>query len=338
MSSSDHSLPVDGSPDQREGTPVAVHSTVCHRDVRLAILGLGSLVRNSVQPLEIVFHDDGSLTEEDQSMLTEQLPVRHLWQRREADAMADELLARYPASRAFRYELCHGLKLLDTVLFEEGESVAYCDTDIFFLRRFRGLFSFPSPEVRLLLMSDREESYSARPWHLIGPDRLRLVRRINAGLYYLKKAAFDFDFIEWYFQRPWSRRRRILVEQTAWGALGVRVGCAVWDRRQVRIPTRRDLEHGVDTGVVALHFIGGLRGWIEPLSRRRPSRSDPAPVAVRTWDAKELTPLGLGFSQGWSKVKRMFGFGGTPLAPQSAAVQVSDGNRGGVASGRVPPA
>lgn len=315
MNSPNHEALSNGAATEQR--PLAIHSLVCHRDVRLAILGLGSLVRNSVRPVEIVFHDDGSLTEEDRRLLAKNLPVVRLWGRKEADAIADEALTRYPASRAYRHEQNYGLKLFDTILFEEQEAVAYCDTDILFLRRFRDLFTFPSPDVRLLLMSDREESYAARPWHLVGPNRLRLVRRTNAGLYFVKKAAFDFDFVEWFLQRPWSRRRWWLVEQTAWGGLGARMGCAVWDRRQVRIPLRRDFLRGADEQTVALHFIGGMRPWMSCFVPRLEGGESPIQT-LRSSRAENLGPIALGSSQAWRKLKTLLRLSPLLEMPQKA--------------------
>ena len=42
-----------------------LRSLVCHRDVDMAISCLGSMLRFSHDPLDIVLHEDGSLTQPD---------------------------------------------------------------------------------------------------------------------------------------------------------------------------------------------------------------------------------------------------------------------------------
>lgn len=53
-----------------------VHGLICHRNVSTGILCYKSLVQKSQEKLELILHDDGSLTEEDIAILQSSLPIK----------------------------------------------------------------------------------------------------------------------------------------------------------------------------------------------------------------------------------------------------------------------
>ena len=138
----------------------------------MALVCLESLLRCSAEPLALRLHDDGTLRREDLDRLEERLGRFALVSRAEADEAVAGVLARRPALAAFRRENPLARKLIDAVLLA-GEELAYCDTDVLFLRRFAGLFRLP-PAAGALFMSDRQNAYSVRSWHLLARPRLAL--------------------------------------------------------------------------------------------------------------------------------------------------------------------
>src|SRR6185295_7774427 len=74
---------------------VEVASTLGHRQVEMAILCLGSLLRHSADALTLRLHDDGTLTGEDRERLAAGLRLPEIVSRSEADERAAEFLARY---------------------------------------------------------------------------------------------------------------------------------------------------------------------------------------------------------------------------------------------------
>src|SRR5262249_40241428 len=145
-------------------------------------------------------------------------------------------LAAFPRCRAARAANLMFLKMFDVTLLEDGE-MAYCDSDILFLRPFSGLFGLPDPRFRALFMTDSENAYAVRPWHLWAFGRVRLAGTANAGLMRIAHGVLDLEFVEWLIGRLGAcsvwQRRACWGEQTCWAALAARTRCGLWDARSV---------------------------------------------------------------------------------------------------------
>ena len=267
-----------------------VSTLIGHRDVGTGLTCLASLARHSCEPVRFQLHDDGSLTDNDREQLLEQLPVHTFISRRQADAIVKERLSLYPYCARYRRHYAYGLKLFDTMMLAPGEGMAFCDTDIFFLRPFSGLFSLPDEEAGCLMMQDYQNAYAFRPWHLLMQRQFQMPARINSGLFFFQRRHFDLDFIEWLMVRNQSffESRAQWVEQTCWSALGWRCGGHVWNENQIRVIRN---ESSLTEDLVAAHFVTPVRGLL-PMAAAR-SRSDCAPVQIPTEPMQRLYASGL---------------------------------------------
>lgn len=255
--------------------PRTVSSLLGHRHVEMAVLCLGSLLRTSAEPLALRLHDDGSLTAEDRERLAAGLGDPEIVARAAADERAAEILKSRPALVAFRRTNPLALKLIDAVLFA-GEELAYCDTDILFLRPFTGLF----PQgVGAAFMADHQNAYSLRSWHLLRHRRLRLPRHVNSGLIHFPATAWDPDLLDWYLSRPEFTFAPVWAEQTAWALLGERAGCRLFDPARIRIPAAAERPEQ-ETETVALHFVGPVRGLLESWTGLAVSEDSRPPVEI----------------------------------------------------------
>src|ERR1700724_2016179 len=164
-----------GESGAESGEPRLVSTLLGHAHVEMALRCLGSLLALSAAPLRLRIHDDGSLTGADLERLAAGLGTPSVVSRREADERLADLLDRHPAARAFRLANPLALKLLDVPLLAApaaaGEPLAYCDSDVLFLRRFSGLFELP-PGAGALFMHDPQNAYSVRSWDLLLERRL----------------------------------------------------------------------------------------------------------------------------------------------------------------------
>ena len=110
-----------------------------------------------------------------------------------------------------------------------GDTVVYADSDIHCLAPFHGMFTWPAEPCNCVFMEDIYNSYSARVGQLAPIGSLKLIRKLNAGLYMFRKGAFDCDYMEWYFSRfgPAWQTYFGRLEQTFWAALpgALAVGC-----------------------------------------------------------------------------------------------------------------
>jgi hypothetical protein len=265
-----------------------VASLLGHRHVDMAILCLGSLLRGAAEPLALRLHDDGSLTAGDRERLAAALGEPVLVPRSEADERVADALSGRPALAAFRRANPLALKLIDAVLYA-GTELAYCDTDVLFLRPFAGLFTVSGTAT---FMADHQNAYSVRSWHLVLHHRLRLARRVNSGMIQFPTAAWDPDLLEWYLGRPEFGFAPVWMEQTAWALLGAAAGCRLFDPRQIAIPSAGP-PAALDERV-ALHFVSPVRALL-PLWEGRAVRAGDGrpPVVVGRVPAGRCGPLDL---------------------------------------------
>jgi hypothetical protein len=284
--------------------PGRVATLLGHAHVEMALACLGSLLRHSADPLRLRIHEDGSLTSQDRERLARGLGDPAFVPRAEADARVEDLLAGRPALRAFRQRNPLALKLIDIPFLSGMEAdgdLAYCDSDVLFLRPFAGLFRFPGPETGAVFMSDRQNAYSLRSWHLLARPRLALPCRVNSGVLLFRTRFFDPDLLEWYLSRPEFGFAPVWVEQTAWALLGQQAGCRLWDPRLLRLP-----EAGVDAGdPVALHFVSPLRGLLPGFLERAGDRTGEPPIPVGTVPARRCRPWDLAWTEARRRLARL---------------------------------
>jgi hypothetical protein len=278
-----------GGPGPAE-PPLLVSTLLCHAHVEMAMLCLRSLLRQAARPLRLRVHDDGSLTAADLDQLAADLDAPEVLSRREADARVADLLAPFPAARAFRAANPLALKLLDVPLLAAGDELAYCDSDVLFLRSFRRLFHLP-PAAGALFMCDPQHAYSVRSWQLLTEPRLRLAGRVNTGIFTFRRRLFDPELVEWFLSRPQYRFAPVWVEQTCWALLAQPAGCRLLDPAAVGIPVP-----GCEppAGQVALHFMSPFRSLLAPLAGRLAERAPAGePVEIRSFKASRLTAAAL---------------------------------------------
>jgi hypothetical protein len=287
--------------------PVRVATLLGHAHVEMALACLGSLLRHSADPLHLRIHEDGSLTPQDRERLARGLGDPEFVPRAEADARVEDLLAGRPALRAFRQGNPLALKLIDIPFLSGMEAddglddLAYCDSDVLFLRPFAGLFRFPGPETGAVFMSDRQNAYSLRSWHLLARRRLALPCRVNSGVLLFRTRFFDPDLLEWYLSRPEFGFAPVWVEQTAWALLGQRAGCRLWDPRLLRLPEAGE----PPGGTVALHFVSPLRHLLPGFLERAADRTGEPPVPVGTVPARRCRPWDLALTEARRRLVRL---------------------------------
>jgi hypothetical protein len=236
-----------------------VRALICHRDIDLGILCLGSLYRFSADPLQIVLHDDGSLTADDRSRLLDALPNVILISREEADAVILPLLRNYPRCLSFRMRNPTGLKLIDAAYFAQGDIIV-ADPDVLFLRPFKGAFHWPSDAVQSVFLHDCFESFCLRPWQTRG---LTIRSRYNSGLMMIRRQHFDLMTMEKLVETIETNPGFInntpyqwFLEQTCWAAIASRLEARRWNPQQMRVI---DPQAKYDEALVAGHFVGFVR-------------------------------------------------------------------------------
>jgi len=223
----------------------------------MALLCLNSLLKFSVEPLRITLHDDGSLNSSDIEKLREGLPGTTIISRKEADQAVLTTLSRYPYCANFRRRAPTALKLIDVPLLS-NDDICCIDTDVLFFRPFSGLLRWPSSDISAIFMRDYQDAYSLKPWQL---GSFKAPSQINVGLMFVRKKAYDLDFMEKVLKDIESRSKQSegphwFQEQTCWAIFAGHVGCRLWNPNQMRVLNEQDT---LDQSLVAGHFVSPIR-------------------------------------------------------------------------------
>jgi len=288
---------------------INVRALICHRDVSLGIHCLSSLLRFCADPIKIILHDDGSLTKEDVKRLEDGLPNSVLVSKEEADDFVRPQLIHHPRCLAFRDRSPTGQKMFDIPLMTKGD-IAICDTDILFLRPFRGCFTWPDNSADMLFLQDTTDSYSLRPWHA-KPYRLR--HRYNAGLMMMRARHYDLEqiealigFIEDSRGYKENESHQWFLEQTCWSALAGTLDARIWNGRQMRVIDKNDLYHNE---LVAGHFVGGVRPLLSAFEQaaKKSNAEDFPIVLIRSMPAMNYTLINFIQRRVRNKLRRAVG-------------------------------
>ena len=281
-------------------SPVTLRTLLCHRDVKLAIHCLNSAITLSAEPVQLVIHEDGSLTSCDRATLAEALPGSRILDRKDADVIMADRLASHPNAWAFRQSSVWGLKLLDIVLAEVGYCF-YLDSDIRFFRPFRGLFADIATKGRCAFLRDTVwKAYSIRPWHLLDNRRLRVASGMNTGMTLFDPDLFDLDFVDWFLSQPDWRVIPAWTEPTCWAALALRANGHAVDPYQI---TNLYPSANVTDLTIGGHFLSSYRANWNSLLQRPLQDITLSPEAVMFQPLKPLSAVSLGINQIKRKVQ-----------------------------------
>jgi len=272
-----------------------VHTVTCEAHIWFAVPCLQSLLTFSDDPVELVIHDDGSLTQASVDLLAAAFPGSILVSRRSADAEMADALRNFPCMAKARSQHSFFLKLHDVILGRpESAIVRYADSDVLFQRRFRGLFSNQSASGAFLM--DSGNSYAGHPgdfWPL-GP--LRLPQRLNAGLYWMRRDRIDLERMEYLFKR-WGPQRiqryHGWFEQTVWADQAWRAHCSMFDPSQLRTITPADTSIGELIGV---HFVTPTRTRLKAVLAAPAASAEASGGNVEDIRLRPLKPYGLSAS------------------------------------------
>jgi len=252
-----------------------VHTLACEAHLWFAIPCLKSLLSTSEEPMRLVIHDDGSLTEDSCARFAAAFPDAVVVRRRAADEQLAEALGRFPNMAEARRHLPHVLKLFDTTMTHPEAIVRYVDTDVLFQKRFRGLFpgerqadglARPSGLAQAsagAFMMDHGNSFGAHPGDFWPFGPLRVARQLNSGLFWVRRDRIDYERMEYLFKR-WGPARikkyHGWFEQTVWADHAWRTRCWLFDPEQFGTASADGSRNGKLVGV---HYVTPTRNMLK---------------------------------------------------------------------------
>jgi len=233
----------------------------CRGDADTAAVCLKSLIDRSVEPLRVVIFNDGTLEPRQKERLLSSSPEVSITEPSEADDACLQKLERFPACRKYRKANPLIRKVIDLPLMAQGD-LYYADSDIYFVRRYEGLFEIAASSQDALFMDNAVESYCVAPWHLAGWRPLKLASRINSGIVCLREGCYDLEYVEYLLGRwggVFARRHIWWADQTCWAALAARLRAFVCAPAQIPVMSPGFC---VSPATVAVHFVSTYRSGL----------------------------------------------------------------------------
>lgn len=270
----------------QESPQFEVHVLLGHKHVGMTLWCVKSLLHFAGKRYHVVLHDDGSLSEDDLSLLAEHLVNVRIFRRLQADALVRPHLAgmsnamRYRFSpketsdhRGVKYDMhVFALRLFDFNLLTNAKRILVLDCDVLFF----------APPIQLMAWAEEGTPagsvYSVEQYVPLRNARYEIVgyRKkdplpvdANAGLLGFDKSAYDLAAIESWIGKNLDRMDRLATfEQHAYNHLLKRSGS------HTPLPDAYSFNY-TDGSVVASHFA------IKHLFFENIARVEPALLAGR---------------------------------------------------------
>ena len=150
----------------------------------------------------------------------------------------------------------------------DDDVVRFVDSDVLFFRPFKGGFSSENGYDACFMLDVRScYGFRARDYWPLGP--VTPVRRVNSGMFWIRRDCVDFGWIEWVSARcglDHILTAKSWFEQGLWAAVAGRCNCRMFDPRQICTAEDRS---AIPVEPVALHFNGPSRKLFDEYAERR---------------------------------------------------------------------
>jgi hypothetical protein len=166
--------------------------------------------------------DDGSITQDDISILTAMSPVVSVITLAERNKSVQELIGNRPNCQKYRSEFPLAFKLLDLPLLamQETKRFTFTDSDIIYIKNCREYFS---RTVNTYLQTDAIK-LSVKLSSALIKYKWKIPMNFNSGYFSFDLSGYDLDFLEYYLGLADVRNMPWLSEQTAWAILFGKAG------------------------------------------------------------------------------------------------------------------
>ncbi len=239
--------------------PLNLVTLICKAHMPMALKCLSSLVQCCQFEKRLVVYEDGTLSDDDVTLMEEKFSGCTVVRREEVDVKVARFLNSAPNCRKHRAENATMLKVID-IPITMTEPFLFWDCDILFFRKFTlGAFETMGRDT-FVFMRDAKIAYSGRPYKLAFKHRLPMPERLNSGVMSIPLHRYDFEFVEWFLGVEDFVEFPSVVEQTIWAAMTRNRDVSFVHPQQVYNAIG---EFGVTSETVAVHFPSHYKERLE---------------------------------------------------------------------------
>ena len=250
-----------------ESNSVSLHTVGGHEQLLMAKWMIASWLELSGLDSPIFFHDDGSLTSQDEEELQQLFPNLTVVWRESADEEMDRLLASFPKCREYRDRMPHGLKCFDVPFLNQEiceDKFLLVDPDVLFFKGpdFISEWCQNDSDDTVWFNGEPKEPSIYEDEKLRGLLPFAFWKGVNSGLCLLRREMLSLDFFEECFGREeFGKTKDWRVEQTLLALAGSRYG------KGGILPRQYEISFGASRqkDAIARHYVGEVRSrlWAE---------------------------------------------------------------------------
>ena len=247
---------------------VLVQSLVGGTQIDFYIRCLLSLITQCKEPIQLLLHSDGSVSQLDREKILEGLGginVSFPNPSETKEETLDQLKGR-PYCQNIRNDSIWGIEFFDPIFSDLQDDISfYIDADILFFQPFAGLFDRHAVKGGGIFLSDLQwDAYCLRPWELIGSQpKPEVVKGITTGLVFWDKNVIDWDYLEWFLGAHHLHHIPEWIMPTAQACLANRCQSKTVCPKQIRnlYPNAK-----ITPQTFGLHLLGSYREqWLKAL-------------------------------------------------------------------------
>lgn len=179
---------------------VSLHVLTGGKDYLLCLWMLASWFHHTAGNWRIVIHDDGTLTEEANRLITRVFPQAEIIPRRSADEIMKEVLSSYPLCANYREKHPLAMKVFDMSHYEKSDRYILLDSDVLFFRRPEFILDWvDGRNAGSWFNRDVAEASTVPPEQAKARLGVLLWPMVNSGLCLIDRTIVDLAFCEQVF-------------------------------------------------------------------------------------------------------------------------------------------
>ena len=280
---------------------ILVQSLVGGTQIDFYIKCLVSLATYCKDPIQLLIHSDGSLSQKDREKILAGLGEINVLFPKTSETKEKTLdqLHGKPYCQKIRNESIWGIEFFDPLFSDPHDDFSYyIDADILFIRPFQGLFNRNNLQNGALFLRDTEwDAYSLKPWQLCGIGKKpKIVKGITTAVVCWDKKAIDWDYLEWFLQQTQYHRIKEWILPTAQAGLATMCNSKTVSSNQIlnMYPNAK-----IKNETFGLHLLGSYRRkWLSNFQKHSPVLNrNSSPTIARFENCEPRNPFVYGIKQ-----------------------------------------
>jgi len=205
----------------KKDSDLEIHTLICENDVYNLLWAIKTFKHYSGIDFNLILHEDGTLTHDSEKLILGHMRDCRIIKRADADKQLETFLKDYPLSFRYRFDRSNifnhfALRLFDSFFYANSTHYLYFDSDILIFKKPEAVLGYIKNK-QAFFSNDHQNAYSLPVHELKRLFKVDVENKVNAGISYLDKEAWDPGLIESFLEESFKNNRQfkhVWVEQT----------------------------------------------------------------------------------------------------------------------------